>query len=57
MTMDELMQKVLEIIPDAIFDEEFRSGEIMISTGLVVSKGKLVSLVPELPVRVSIRQY
>ena len=47
MTMDELMQKVLEIIPDAIFDEEFRSGEIMISTGLVVSKGKLVSVVPD----------
>ncbi len=41
MTMDELMQKVLEICPNALFDEEFRSGEIMISTGLVLRGEKL----------------
>jgi len=41
MTMDELMQKILEVCPDALFDEEFRSGEIMISSGLVLQDGKL----------------
>lgn len=41
MTMDELMQKVLEICPNALFDEEFGSGEVMISTGLVLRDGKL----------------
>lgn len=41
MTIDELMQKVLEILPDAIFDREYGSNEIFISTGLVERDGKL----------------
>lgn len=43
-TMNELMQKVLEIMPDAIFDETYRSKEIVISTGLTVRDGKVVKL-------------
>jgi hypothetical protein len=35
MTMDELMAQVLEILPEAIFDEEMETGEIVISTGLM----------------------
>ena len=42
MTIDELQKKLLELMPDALFDEEFGTGELMISTGLVVgSDGKL----------------
>ena len=42
MTLDELTQQILAIMPDALFDEEFGSGELMISTGLVVGpNGKL----------------
>lgn len=42
LTMDELMQKVLDILPDAIFDAQYRTGEIVISTGLVADRdGKL----------------
>jgi hypothetical protein len=44
MTIDELMQKVLELMPDALIDEEYRSGEIMISTGLVLRDGKLEAI-------------
>jgi len=41
-TLDELTQQILAIMPDALFDEEFGSGELMISTGLVVGpNGKL----------------
>jgi valyl-tRNA synthetase len=42
MTIDELQAKLLELMPDALFDEEFGTGEVMISTGLVVGPdGKL----------------
>ena len=42
MSIDELQAKLLELMPDALFDEEFGTGEIMISTGLAVgSDGKL----------------
>lgn len=34
MKMDELMKKILEIAPDAIFDEQ--DDEIIISTGLTL---------------------
>lgn len=34
MTMDELMGQILEILPEAIFDEDKDTGEIIISTGL-----------------------
>jgi hypothetical protein len=40
-TLDELTQQILAIMPDAIVDEEYRSGEIMISTGLVLRDDKL----------------
>jgi hypothetical protein len=39
MTIDELQKKLLELMPDALFDEEFGTGELMISTGLVVATG------------------
>jgi len=42
LTIDELMKKIWEIMPDAIFDVQYRTGEIMISTGLVADRdGKL----------------
>lgn len=33
MKRDEFFRKVLEVFPEAIIDEEYRSGELMISTG------------------------
>ncbi len=45
-TLDALMEAILEILPDAVFDEE-SNGEIIIATGLTEnSKGRLVP-VPE----------
>jgi len=42
MTIDELTQKVLELMPNALIDEEFGSGELMISSGLIAGPdGKL----------------
>lgn len=41
MTMDELMKAILAIAPDALFDEEYGTGEIMVSTGLRVIDGKI----------------
>lgn len=38
------MRAVLEILPDAIFDEEFGTGEIMISTGMKLTKEGVVKL-------------
>jgi len=35
MTMDELMAQILEILPDAVFGEESKTGELVIATGLV----------------------
>jgi len=35
MTMDELMQQILDILPNAVFGEESKTGEIVIATGLV----------------------
>jgi hypothetical protein len=43
-TIDELQEKLLELMPDALFDEEFGSGELMISTGLVLRDGKLEAI-------------
>jgi hypothetical protein len=42
--MDELMQAILAIAPDALFDEEHGSGEIMISTGLRAQYNNVVPL-------------
>ncbi len=42
MNVDELKEKILELMPDALFDEEFGTDELMISTGLLVRPdGKL----------------
>lgn len=42
MNVNELKEKLLELMPDAIFDVQYRTGEIMISTGLVADRdGKL----------------
>jgi hypothetical protein len=35
MTMDELMAQILEILPNAVFGEESKTGELVIATGLV----------------------
>ena len=43
--MNELMSKILEILPNAVFGEEHTNGEILIATGLVEGKdGNLVEL-------------
>jgi hypothetical protein len=45
MTMDELMEYILREFPNALFDEEKKTGEILIATGLVEGKdGNLVEL-------------
>jgi hypothetical protein len=42
MNYDELKQELLKLMPDAIFDMEYGTGEVMISTGIVVGlNGKL----------------
>ena len=46
MTMDDLMAQILEILPNAIFDEEITTGEVVISTGLV-DKGTELQPLPE----------
>jgi hypothetical protein len=35
MTMNDLMAKILEILPNAVFGQEQANGEILIATGLV----------------------
>jgi hypothetical protein len=42
MTMNELMSKILEILPNAVFGEE-DNGEILIATGLVENKNGTLS--------------
>ena len=45
MTMDELMEYILRELPNAVFGEENKTGEILIATGLVDGKdGNLVEL-------------
>jgi hypothetical protein len=45
MKMSELMEAILEILPNAVFGEEPANGEILIATGLVESKnGTLTDL-------------
>jgi hypothetical protein len=34
MTMNELMERILEILPEAVFDEDIETGEIVVATGL-----------------------
>ena len=38
--MDELIEYILRELPNAVFDEEPDSGEILISTGLAEGKGE-----------------
>jgi hypothetical protein len=44
MTMDELQEAILEICPNAIFDKEFSTGEIVIATGFTLEKGMVVKM-------------
>jgi hypothetical protein len=45
MKMTDLMLKIFEILPNAVFGEEQANGEILIATGLVEDKdGTLVDL-------------
>jgi hypothetical protein len=42
------MAQILEILPEAIFDEEIETGEIVISTGLIQkARGKSLVRVEE----------
>lgn len=43
MTMNELMAKILDILPNAVFGEEDANGEILIATGLVENKDGTLS--------------
>lgn len=38
MTMDELMEYILREIPEAVFEEDAETGEVVIATGLVLTK-------------------
>jgi hypothetical protein len=38
MKLEDLAQKILEILPNAVFGEENSNGEILIATGLVEGK-------------------
>ncbi len=38
MTMDELMEYILREIPEAVFGEDNETGEVVIATGLVLTK-------------------
>jgi hypothetical protein len=44
MTMDELMNQILAILPNAVFGEENTTGEILVATGLVDNNGTLTDL-------------
>jgi len=44
MTMNELMEQILTILPNAVFGEEQANGEILIATGLVDNDGTLTDL-------------
>ena len=44
MTLEELTAKVKEIMPDAVIDKTYRTGEIVISTGLIVTEGEVKPL-------------
>lgn len=39
MTMDELMEYILRELPNAVFDEDNETGEILIATGLKLVEG------------------
>lgn len=43
-TLDSFTKMVKTMIPDAIIDKTYRTGEIVISTGLQVIDGKVVPL-------------
>jgi len=43
MTNDELMKAILEILPDALFDEEPERNEIIIATGVAVTRSGLLT--------------
>jgi hypothetical protein len=45
MNIDELQEKLLQLMPDALFDEEFGTGELMISTGLIVGSDRKLEAV------------
>lgn len=44
MSFDELVEQIRSIMPDAIIDRTYRTGEIVISTGLTESNGKVVKI-------------
>jgi hypothetical protein len=45
---EELKQQILTMLPDAIFDEQYGTGEIMIATGMVKQvSGEIRSVLPD----------
>lgn len=35
MTYDEMREQILTMLPDAVFDYEFNTGEVMIASGMI----------------------
>ncbi len=47
LTFDDIARAVTALLPDAIFDEDYRTGEIMIATGLCVNQdGSVTKFIP-----------
>jgi hypothetical protein len=44
MDMNDFMRAILEVAPEALFDEEYRSGEIMVSPGFILMDGEVVPI-------------
>ena len=38
MTIDELMSQILEVLPEAVFGEDMKTGEVVIATGFSVDE-------------------
>jgi hypothetical protein len=50
MTKDELVDIILELLPNAVFDEEFGTGEIVIATGKIAQvDGRLRDVIVDEP--------
>lgn len=43
LTFQDVVRAVTALLPDAVFDEDYRTGEIMIATGLVLNSDSSIS--------------
>jgi hypothetical protein len=45
MTIDELMSQILDVLPEAVFGEDMKTGEVVIAAGFSVGeKGQLIRI-------------